>query len=285
MKGSDYLLSDIKKSYIEIADTRVPNWRNLSGNELANLYLDNEENLYLAEGYFSALVLDYWWSIDKNYRLSKNSVDIDTCYNWLIDSLVLALKERKWREEGNKIYGDPNGPHMVITRCLYSARMGFYYLANMDKRKLNYSAYSLDLMENQQQENGYSGYLESLMDDSNEVEEMLKNKDIEYYIQNKLSEGDYITALVVDNLCFNDDIFRNSSTPNMRFSLSRLNKAMNSLDKETLSQFTNKYLIKEEQFKDMLNFFTNSSQYIINKRTKETLNKLKTDKQLEALIC
>ena len=143
MKGNLDMLEDVRQSYLSFAKT-IKGWDTMDKNVLANLYIKNENDENLRNSYFSALMCIYWYAIGKYYSESKNSVDIEDCYEWLIHAMTYALKNRKWTDPTNKLYSDPNGPDKVINRCIASTRQIFYQASNTAKRRVNFQCDSID---------------------------------------------------------------------------------------------------------------------------------------------
>lgn len=91
------MLENEYASFRKRADA-IPNWEKIDKNVLANLYLENEHDEVKREEYLSALVCRYWHNIGSQYNESKNSVNIEECYDWLLNALLRALKNRKWTD-------------------------------------------------------------------------------------------------------------------------------------------------------------------------------------------
>lgn len=138
------MLEEIRKSYIHFAKA-VPQWRIMNKNDLINACIDHENNPYLYNAYFSAVVLRYWGNIGKYYLASKRSgFTPEDCYWWLVEAITYILKARKWRDPNNPLSLDKNAPDKCINRSIYSTRQRHYYLANRLKRRVNYGKVSLD---------------------------------------------------------------------------------------------------------------------------------------------
>lgn len=187
------MLEEEYRTFYNCATTYLKDWQKMNKNDLANGYIDNEQNEILKGAYFSALMLRYWGNIGKYYNLSKSSgFTIDECYSWLVEAIMYALKMRKWRDKNNYLYTDPNGPDKVINRCIYSRRKYYYYLSNLDNRAANHNKDSLDNLLESNIKEDYNRILE--VDESKETGFKL---DTFYILNNLINRHKYIEAIVV----------------------------------------------------------------------------------------
>lgn len=53
------MLEQEYKTFYDFASIYIPNWKTANKNDLANAYIDNENNESLRNAYFSALMLRY----------------------------------------------------------------------------------------------------------------------------------------------------------------------------------------------------------------------------------
>ena len=139
------ILDELYHSYENVANQMVPGWKTINKNELCNMYIDADD--YMKDGYFAAIMLNYWTKISSYYRKSKPYASAQDCYDWVIDAILQALSEHQWRNEGHQLFGDPNGPDKainVITKCI---RANYFQALNRDKRKIWLKTYSYDALE------------------------------------------------------------------------------------------------------------------------------------------
>lgn len=142
------VLSSYYKMLENVADG-LPNWRNVSKNDLLNSYIDHEQNPLLKEMYMAAIMCRYWGAISKYYMSSRNSISLEDCFEWLSHAIIYALEHRKWKDPNNKLYNDPSGPDKVVNRCIISTRQIFYQASNSDSRKVNFGLESIENLEEQ----------------------------------------------------------------------------------------------------------------------------------------
>ena len=130
---------------VKQAASIIPDWQTANKNDLANAYIDNENDEVLRNAYFAALMLRYWGNIGDYYTSSKMSgFTIEDCYSWLVESIMYVLRKRKWRDPSSPLSKDPNAPDKLMNRVIRTQRLHYYYLANCQKRRVNYNIVSYD---------------------------------------------------------------------------------------------------------------------------------------------
>lgn len=211
------MLDTYKKTYEEHADSLITeNWRRMDKNKLVNRYIEVEQDKKLAEAYLSAIICRYWGTLNKYYNSSYNSVDKFTCHDWLVGGILRAIKNRKWLEPGNKLFGDPNGPDKVINRCLASERLGFFQSSNTYKRKQNYGIESLDKTQDDASDSiNIPSYIPEELDEG--------TLSINQIISNSFNNKDYITSFVIDGIV-NYNVFEPAKSPKTKLDYSVFNE-------------------------------------------------------------
>lgn len=283
------MLEEIRQTYLDSANRSIPKWQEMNKNDLANLYIKNENNPILKDAYFSALMLRYWGNIGKHYVASKSSVEIDECYNWLVEAIMLALKERKWLEKGNKLYGDPAGPDKVINRCIYSMRMGFYQYSNCDKRKINYNTSSIDYIEEQYGTSIEELFPETFLDPAAEASLYNSNKNLIQYIQQRfIDKKEYINFLILDAICFQDSIkhsVSNEGEAYAKFNINKIPTILTNIDLKYIKELEKRYNINEEYLNEAITDIKGLTSSKISTRVKKLLQSIQTDDYVRGLLC
>lgn len=142
------MLDTYKKAYEKCADALISeNWRKMNKNDLVNKYIDIEKDKKLANAYMSAIIVRYWGALSKYYNSSYKVVDKMTCHDWLVQAIMRAIKNRKWKDPTNKLYNDPFAPDKVINRCIISERLIYFQASNTAKRRQNYGMESLEKLQ------------------------------------------------------------------------------------------------------------------------------------------
>ena len=259
----------------------IPDWKTTNKNDLANAYVDNEDNERLRDAYFSALMLRYWGNIGKYYTSSKASgFSIEDCYNWLIEALMYSLKQRKWRDPNSSMYGDKNGPDKIINRCIFSRRQYYYYLSNTSTRKANYCTLSVDNEETiEQDHNSY------LIDHS-----YLNNKlslDISTISYSLYRDNNWLESFLLSYLLLNDFSTYVKAKDEWKLDKTSLIANIKNLSYDDFKYFVNNISenISEdkikENYRELKEIKENKVRYVIDK----ALNNLRENKDLKELLC
>ena len=140
------MLDEYKNLYCECANNYIKGWKEIDKNQLCNLYIEHENDSKLSQAYLSAIIYKYWKLIPKFYSISYNVVQPEDVYEWLLSSILYALKHRSWLKKDSSIYMDKNGPDKVINRCMKCRRFTYYQAINRKKRKGGFGNLSLDQM-------------------------------------------------------------------------------------------------------------------------------------------
>lgn len=230
------MLNDIKNSFIESANL-IDNWRNIDKNTLCNLYIENENTL-LADSYLSAIILKYWFKIKKFYDISKPAATVEDCYEWLYQSILYALEKRKWKDENNKLYTDPNAPDKVINRQIICRRLTFFQLLYKDVRKLNINILSTDATYSTDDGDDIA-FLEPSQEDDH------SDNDIASFIQFLFSQKEYLKAFIIDGI-INTNCF---TIEDGVYTLSHvlLMKNIKNIPDNYIDIFSNLYIIDREE--------------------------------------
>lgn len=237
------MLEANRKLFEERADRAVPGWRKANKNDLINKYIEYEHtDRALADGYMSAILCRYWKAIDKYYATSYRSVSVETCYDWLIRSVLYAIQRRPWVDPNNKLYTDPNGPDKVVNRVIQSTRLGFYQQSNLPKRKVNFGTASLDALV---EDLGEAAPLPEIDD----FKDLPMEMDIKNFIVDAFKNQEYLLAFMVDGI-INYEVFERIKEPSgnvySQFSLKKLSRHVRSLSPSYCERFSEDYGPAEE---------------------------------------
>ncbi len=257
------MLDSYKQEYEKCADAYVTeNWRKMNKNELVNRYIEVEKDPKIANAYMSAIICRYWGALNKYYYSSSSSVDKFTCHDWLVGAILRAIKNRKWLEPGNKLYGDPNGPDKVINRCIISERLGFFQSSNTYKRCQNYGIDSIDRLE---EDDTNSSHLPSYI--PNETDE--GNLSIKKLISDSFDNKEYVTAFLIDGI-INYDVFEPAHSPKTKLDYSVFS------EKKLLRHLRALNATYSENFAELFDKPLSEVETAVNECTSLTRTKLKT---------
>ena len=192
------MLNDIRKDLIKFARC-LGDYQSMTCDELADGYVkamdanDAIESSY----YISALVLRFWYTIDKMYQKSPvNGVDREECYCWLVEAINYACKYRKWQAPDAKV-----NAQQCINQCIETIRSQHYYNFNLDKHKANVNTASLDAPYADDDDNGSLG--ETVVgDDGTEYKaKMSVEKTVQTLIDNKQIDMAIIADIIITEDC------------------------------------------------------------------------------------
>lgn len=253
------MLDEYKALYEENASL-IDNWKKLSKSDLCNLYLQYKEQNKddYAEACVSGLICKYWSMITQYYYRQTTQIadDVD-CYDWLIDAIMYGLEKHVWTDPESSLYGDEKGPEKALTVCIASTRITFFQYSNRGKRKLNYNALSLDLLE----EDSSDGYYLQYKDTYYFRNEKLYNMVIEYF-----NKKDYFTAFFIDAF-IHADVF------NKKFDENKLRNHLKTLDKRYCKMFSSVYLIDENEVEKASKYIIDMTDKNISKHVQDFIIK------------
>ena len=298
----------------------------ISKTDLANGYCDAEEsgNKDLANAYWAALMLRYWYKI---YDWSKTSrscrMELEDYIAWLHESLMDAFYYRGWRweydavvregrfvewkldENGNKIPNehywkkDINAPDKSINFFLSARRNKEYQALNKDKRKSNMLSQSIE--EGQEKVGDLS--LEQLGAYSNDNHSVTSG--VQFLITKFLHQGRTIEALIIDGIA-NQDSYKETKTSekvidvdeetgeeveekieHYHYSLNerKLVKHLNQIDQKFMTQYFNhEYGIDDQEGSNILEKLKSLNNVKLYNYIRKTLVNLKQEPNIVELL-
>lgn len=263
------MIEDCRENFRKTA-SQIPDWENLSKNELCFKYLENENNKVIQNACFAALVYKYWPLINKYHFMCSNVATEDEVYDWLVDSIQYALKHHRWLDPDSNIYNDPTGPDKVINRRMKCARLTFYQYINRKKRKDNFGVLSLDELLNIPETNISKEHTVTL--DSDPIVSIgLKN-----YVKQLFLKKDYFLAFMVD-IIMTDDVFDELNGTH-QFNSKKLAKRLRHITPEYCELFKERYdLMSEDVYSYYTKYCRNLSSTLIYNKIEYNLQKLRHD--------
>ena len=262
------MLDEYKQIYIDQAN-KIKDWEQFSKNELCFKYIENEDNVYLRDSYLAAIISKYWGLIKQYYDQSPGVCEPEDVYSWLIDSIMYALKNRRWEDKDSSIYNDKNGPDKVINRQMKCRRATYYQMLNKMKRQGEFETTSLD------------EWVENIGDE-------VPIKDYHYdehadhiidYIKNLFTSKLYESAYILDIIAF-DNVFSAVDKDTNQFSERMLVDELENIDEDYLIRFAVRYDLpceEENDCRDVLysKRFLNLTRNEWHNRIKRTLDMFK----------
>ena len=267
------MLDEYKQSYVECANL-IEDWRNLSKNDLANLYIEHENEI-ISNSYFSALVCKFWNLISHYYYKQgiKVATELD-CYDWVIDGITEALKDRAWKDESNKLFNDKKGPEKAIVVNIMSIRANFYQYTKYDKRKLNYTSYSLEELE----ENCSDGYITPYVDSHDDLFDYIKEE-----IKSAFSTKDYFIAFFLDAL-YTSELFFQDNDRVGGISIKKFNQYVESINESYLDNFSRLYDLTIDSVTRAFSYIKSMPSYRVHSNINRVINSLRKDESLYQIL-
>ena len=137
------MLNGYKKIYQKYAEL-IPNWKTMSQLELAKKCSEKGPEY---ESYLSALILKFWYIIDRNLYRDKGLYDETEAYDWYINAIMVVINSKPWDDPNSSVYNDKKGIERIINTCVNCDRANWFQASNRYKRKINHGLGSLELLK------------------------------------------------------------------------------------------------------------------------------------------
>jgi hypothetical protein len=195
------MLTETKKDLVQQARKLIKPYEQYSIDELADAYCDafDADNETLKNIYISALILRFWYTIDKMYKANTvaPSLEHEDFFWWLYEAIEYACKYRGWRDASKKL-----NAQQCINKCIDTIKLQKYYDMRLDKRKVANHCCSLDAPFGSDGDDAAK-----TLGDVIEAEESLEdsvNEDAILLVQSYINRNKVIEAILLDNIAFND---------------------------------------------------------------------------------
>jgi hypothetical protein len=195
------MLNDTKRDLTYLARKLVRPYEQYSIDELANAYCDavDTNNESLKDIYISALILRFWYTIDKmhNSNTVAPCLEHEDFFWWLYEAIEYACKYRGWRDTDKKL-----NAQQCINKCIETIKLQKYYDLRLDKRKVVNHCCSIDAPIGGEGDDAAKSLADML-----ESEERLDEhgtEDAILLVQSYINRNKIIEAILLDNIAFND---------------------------------------------------------------------------------
>ena len=195
------MLNATKKDLTFQARKLMKPYEQYSIDELADAYCDAVDtgNTTLKDIYISALVLRFWYTIDKMYRANNvaPSLEHEDFFWWLYEAIEYACKYRGWRDPTKKL-----NAQQCINKCIETIKLQKYYDMRLDKRKIMNHCCSMETPLG-----GDGDDAGKTIGDMLEAEEYVDDhsgEDAIMLVQSYINRNKIIEAILIDNIVFND---------------------------------------------------------------------------------
>lgn len=196
------MLQDTKRDLVMLARKLVKPYEHYSINELADAYCDAVDNndTTLKDIYISALILRFWYTIDKMYKANTvaPTLEHEDFFWWLYEAIEYACKYRGWRDPDKKL-----NAQQCINKCIDTIKLQKYYDLRLDKRKTANNCVSIDMTIGEAKD-GSSRTLADTLESDDNLDNCYVDDDVVLLVQNFINRNKIIEAILIDNIAFND---------------------------------------------------------------------------------
>ena len=282
------MLNDTKNDLVYQARKLMKPYETYSIDELATAYCEavDSDNKELKDIYISALILRFWYTIDKMYRSNTvaPSLEREDFFWWLYEAIEYACKYRGWMDPTKNL-----NAQQCINKCIETIKLQKYYNLRLDKRKaVNYTC----SLEDPVYLDGSSDSAQTIADvlDSEESYDDHSQDDVMMLVQSYINRNKIIEAIIIDSIAFNDvqkHFKKTVKTKNHKgedirytehsseFWPFRLVQIISKLPKEYKNSFMSKYNISEEKLTSVLDAISGVNNQKLYKYLSNTLNELR----------
>lgn len=181
----------------------IGEYEKISINELANKYCEatDSHNEYQRNVYFSALVLRFWYKINKLYTENLSlGIDREDCFGWVTGAIMMACEpdKRVWQKDP-KLNAQQVINQTLATRFVAAA----YYESNLQKNQGKHMMASLD--DPIDSEDGKIT-LGDTVPDERYMPDTEGNQAV-FIIQDYINKNKIVEAIILDNVA-NKDVFK-----------------------------------------------------------------------------
>lgn len=286
------MLNQTKRDLTVCARKLAQPYEKYSIDELANAYCDavDTKNDALKDIYISALMLRFWFNIDKMYKANTvaPSLDHEDFFWWLYDAIEYACKYRAWRNPEKNL-----NAQQCINQCIDTIQRQKYYNLRLDKRKAANYCVSMDdpiVSATASSSNpGESKTVGDMLEDEESYDDHSAD-DVMRLVQSYINRNKIIEAIIIDSIAFNDvqKHFKktikttNQSGEQVRyvehsseFWPFRLVQILNGLSAEYRAMFTRRYNISDLKLTTCLEALHNMNNQKIYRMIDRTLDELR----------
>lgn len=197
------MLIDTKRDLTSMARRLAKPYENYSIDELANAYCDacDTNNKTLKDIYISALILRFWFKIDKMYRANTvaPSLEREDFFWWLYEAIEYACKYRGWKDPTKKL-----NAQQCINKCIDTIKLQKYYDLRLDKHKVVNHCTSLDAPLGKSDSDDNLNSLGDMLESEEGADVNDSAYDAILLVQSYINRNKIVEAILLDNIAFND---------------------------------------------------------------------------------
>jgi hypothetical protein len=277
------MLHDTKRDLTVLARRLSKPYEDYSIDELADAYCEavDTNNDTLKDVYISALVLRFWYAIDKMYKSNTvaPSLEYEDFFWWLYEAIEYACKYRGWRDTTKNL-----NAQQCINKCIETIKLQKYYNLRLDKNKTVNFTVSMDAPIG-----GDGDDAAKTIGDMLEAEETWDDHskdDVITLVQSYVNRNKIIEAILIDNIAFNDvqryskRTIKTDSAKYTEYSSEfwpyKLVQIVSKLPDSYKYEFMSKYRIAEEKLDAVLSAVDRANNQKLYKYLRLTLDELRT---------
>jgi hypothetical protein len=281
------MLHDTKRDLMICARKLSQPYESYSIDELADAYCEavDTNNATLKDVYISALILRFWYAIDKMYK--NNTVapclEYEDFFWWLYEAIEYACKYRGWKDPTKNL-----NAQQCINKCIDTIKLQKYYDLRLDKKKaVNYCT-SMDAPICGDDDDAEKTLADTLEDDS--VDFGAEADAVIMLVQSYINRNKIIEAILIDNIAFNDvqkhskKVVKTTNADGETYKYTehssefwpyKLVQIVSKLPEAYKKTFMEKYNISEEKLDSVLSVIAHSNNQKIYRYLDRTLSDLK----------
>lgn len=281
------MLQETKRDLMICARRLSQPYESYSIDELADAYCEavDTNNATLKDIYISALILRFWYTIDKMYRANKvaPTLEYEDFFEWLYEAIEYACKYRGWKDPTKNL-----NAQQCINKCIDTIKLQKYYNLRLDKNKTVNHCCSMDTPIGSDKD-GNSKTVGDMLESEECVDDHSAD-DVVMLVQSYINRNKIVEAILIDSIAFNDvqkhfkKVIKttNDEGETMRYTEHssefwpyRLVQIVSKLPETYKVSFMKKYNISEEKLDTVLNVIGNSNNQKIYRYLDKTLAELK----------
>jgi hypothetical protein len=283
------MLQDMKKELTAQARKLIKPYEQYSIDELANAYCEavDKNDLVLKNIYISALILRFWYTIDKMYTANTVApcLEREDFFDWLYEGIEYACKYRGWQDPEKNL-----NAQQCINKCINTIKLQKYYDLRLDKNKTVNHCCSLETPIGNSTDDAAK-----TLEDVLESEEVLDDSsayDAILLVQSYINKNKVIEAIILDTIAFNDTQKHHKKTikavnaigepikyteHSSEFWAYRLVQLVSKLPPTYKKYFMSKYKISEEKLSAVLEVIDRANNQKIYRYLDKTLKELRAE--------
>lgn len=281
------MLQTTKKDLMDWAKKLNQPYENYTIDELADAYCDatDHNDDILKNIYISALILRFWYKIDKMYKANTVApcLDYEDFFWWLYEAIEYACKYRGWRDPSKKL-----NAQQCINKCIETIKLQKYYNLRLDKNKTVNYCISMDTPLCGDSDDAEKTLGDTLEDEDSTID--MSADVVISLVQSYINNNKIIEAILIDNIAFNDvqkhfkrvikttnaegDTYRYTEHSS-EFWPFRLMQIINKLPATYKKDFMKRYSISEEKLSVVLDTIDKVPNTKLYKYLSKTLDELR----------